>query len=127
MVRDPRITTWGVNSSGMAGANQDFYNMVHTPVLIVEGGPERHRLRRGGGRLCRHRQAEGAGHLFSKDLGHGGDLFEARGGDFTKINLAWLNWWLKGDQTVTGKGLLVGAGCPYCSNTAWEYKSKNIP
>ena len=40
---------------------------------------------------------------------------------------AWLNWWLKGDETATGKGLLVGAGCPYCSDGAWEYKSMNIP
>ena len=49
---------------------------------------------------------------FSKALGHGGDLFRRRGGDFTKINLAWLNWWLKDDQTATGKGLLVGAELP---------------
>lgn len=36
------------------------------------------------------------------------------GGDFTKINLAWLNWWLKGDLTAAGKGLLVGAdGCSW--------------
>ena len=30
------------------------------------------------------------------------------------------------DETATGKGLLVGAGCPYCSNAAWEYKSMNV-
>ena len=38
MVLDPRIITWGVNSSGMAGANQTYYDMVKTPVLFVEGG-----------------------------------------------------------------------------------------
>ena len=64
---------------------------------------------------------------FSKALGHGGDLFSARGGDFTKIDIAWLNWWLKDDETATGTGLLVGASCPYCSDSAWEYKSMNIP
>jgi hypothetical protein len=54
-------------------------------------------------------------------------LFSNRGGDFTKINLAWLNWWLKGDQGATGKGALVGAGCSYCSNNAWEVKSAHLP
>jgi hypothetical protein len=54
-------------------------------------------------------------------------LFSKNGGDFTKIDLAWLNWQLKGDLTATGKGLLVGSGCSYCSNSAWEVKSKNVP
>ena len=53
--------------------------------------------------------------LFSKALGHGGDLFAKNGGDFTKIDLGWLNWQLKGDETATGKGLLVGASCTYCT------------
>jgi len=127
MVLDSRITTWGVNSSGMKGAMQDYYAMIHTPVLFVEGGPSD--IAYDGG-------AEGYAAIaklnvpvlwFSKDLGHGGDLFSARGGDFTKINIAWLNWWLKGDETATGKGLLVGASCPYCSNATWEYKSMNVP
>src|SRR5690606_10309039 len=39
-VLDPRIVTWGVTSSGMAGATEEFYDPVHTPVLFVEGGPE---------------------------------------------------------------------------------------
>jgi hypothetical protein len=38
-VGDPRITTWGVTSSGMARVNADFYTRVRTPVLFVEGGP----------------------------------------------------------------------------------------
>jgi hypothetical protein len=127
MVLDSRITTWGVNSSGMAGANADYYAMIRTPVLFVEGGP---------GDIAYDGGAEGYAAIaklkfpvlwFSKDLGHGGDLFAARGGDFTKINIAWLNWWLKGDETATGKGLLVGGGCPYCSNAAWEYKSMSVP
>jgi len=127
MVVDPRITTWGLNSSGMKGAMQDYYAMVHTPVLFVEGGPSD--IAYDGG-------VEGYAAIamlnmpvlwLSKDLGHGGDLSQARGGDFTKIDLAWLNWWLKGDETATGKGLLVGASCPYCSNAAWEYKSMHLP
>jgi hypothetical protein len=64
---------------------------------------------------------------FSKDLGHGGDLFSKNGGDFTKINLAWLNWWLRGDEGPSGKGALVGSGCKYCSDNTWQVKSANLP
>jgi hypothetical protein len=126
-VLDPRIVTWGVNSSGMAGANQAFYDQIHTPVLFVEGGPSDSAYNGGLEGYNKIAMLDVPVLWFSKALGHGGDLFSARGGDFTKINIAWLNWWLKGDMTATGKGLLVGAGCPYCSDSAWEYKSANIP
>jgi hypothetical protein len=111
----------------MAGATQDFYDEVDTPVLFVEGGPSD---------MAYDGASEGYAAIsklnvpvlwFSKDLGHGGDLSSARGGDFTKINLAWLNWWLKGDETATGKSLLVGAGCTYCKDSAWQVQSANVP
>jgi hypothetical protein len=35
-----RIVTWGVNSSGMKGADQSYYDMIKTPVLFVEGGAD---------------------------------------------------------------------------------------
>lgn len=38
--------------------------------------------------------------LFSKQLGHGGDLFSKNGGDITKIDVAWLNWHLKSDESA---------------------------
>jgi len=127
MVLDPRITTWGVNSSGMAGAGADYYAMIHTPVLFVEGGTGDIAYDGGGEGYAAISKLNVPVLWFSKDLGHGGDLFSAHGGDFTKIDLAWLNWWLKGDESATGKGLLVGASCPYCSGGAWEYKSMNVP
>jgi len=124
---DPRITTWGINSSGLFGANQAFYKTIHTPVLIVLGGPDDIAYENGE-RDYDNISALGIPiMLFSKALGHGGDLFSKNGGDFTKIDLAWLNWWLKGDETATGKAALVGSGCTYCSNSAWEVKSKNLP
>lgn len=61
-----------------------------------------------------------------KTVGHGGDLGDRNGGDFTKVNLAWLNWQLKGDTTATGKGFLVGSSCTFGSNSNWETASKNI-
>jgi hypothetical protein len=127
MVLDARVTTWGVNSSGMAGAAQDFYDLVHTPVLFVEGGPSDMAYDGAGEGYTAISNLKVPVLWFSKDLGHGGDLSAARGGDFTKIDLAWLNWWLKGDETATGKGLLVGSGCTYCKDSAWEVKSANVP
>ncbi|HEY8925602.1 MAG TPA: hypothetical protein VIU64_14545, partial [Polyangia bacterium] len=122
---DPRITTWGLNSSGLLSGNAAFYKTIHTPVLIVLGGSDDIAYENGE-RDYTNISALGVPiMLFSKALGHGGDLFSARGGDFTKIDLAWLNWHLKGDETATGKGLLVGSGCSYCSNSAWEVKSMN--
>ncbi|HTQ03071.1 MAG TPA: hypothetical protein VMI54_04415 [Polyangiaceae bacterium] len=124
---DPRITTWGLNSSGMFSADQAFYKTVHTPVLVVLGGSGDIAYDNGE-RDYDNIAALGIPiMLFSKALGHGGDLFTKNGGDFTKIDVAWLNWWLKGDETATGKGLLVGSSCPYCSDSAWEVKSMNLP
>jgi hypothetical protein len=124
---DPRITTWGVTSSGMAGAPQSYYATVRTPVLFVEGGPSDSAYNGGKEGYAAISKLDLPVMWFSKDLGHGGDLTRAGGGDFTKINLAWLNWWLKGDETATGKGLLVGAGCTYCKDSAWEVMSSKIP
>lgn len=124
---DPRITTWGSTSSGTFNSNQALYQSVHTPVLIIEGGPSDIAYENG---LRDYESISPLGHpimFFSKDIGHGGDLFQRGGGDFTKIHLAWLNWWLKGDETASGKGLLVGAGCSYCTDNAWEVMSANVP
>lgn len=124
---DPRITTWGSTSSGTFSPNQALYDAVHTPVLIIEGGPSDIAYENG---LRDYDNISALGWpimWFSKDIGHGGDLFSAGGGDFTKINLAWLNWWLKGDESLTGKGLLVGDGCTYCTDSEWEVESANLP
>ncbi len=123
---DSRITTWGLNSSGLLSADATYLKKVHTPVLVVLGGSGDVAYTNG-----ERDYSTIAGNgipimLFSKALGHGGDLFGSHGGDFTKIDIAWLNWQLKGDTTATGKGLLIGSSCPYCSDSAWEVKSQNI-
>ena len=123
---DPRITTWGLNSSGLFGADQAFYKTVHTPVLIVLGGSGDIAYTNGERDYTNLAALGTPIMLFSKALGHGGDLFSSRGGDFTKIDLAWLNWQLKGDTGATGKGVLIGSGCTYCKDAAWEVKSMNI-
>ena len=124
---DPGITTWMLNSSGLFSADQALYKSIHTPVLIVLGGSDDIAYQNGK-RDYDNISALGIPiMLFSKALGHGGDLFQKNGGSFTSLDLAWLNWWLKGDQSETGKGFLVGDKCSICKDSAWETASKNVP
>jgi hypothetical protein len=123
---DPRMTTWGSTSSGTFSVDMALYNAVHTPVLIISGGPSDVAYENG---LRDYDNISALGipiMYFSKDIGHGGDLFQGGGGDFTKLHLAWLNWQLKGDDGATGMGVLVGAGCSYCSDSTWDVRSANL-
>lgn len=124
---DPRITTWGLNSSGLFSADQNLYKMVHTPVLIVLGGSADIAYQNGERDYMNISALGMPTMLFSKNgSNHGGDLMNGQG-DFGKIDIAWLNWWLKDDQTETGKGVLVGPSCKYCTDSGWEVKSANVP
>ena len=100
---------------------------VHTPVLIVLGGSNDIAYQNGENDYKAIAALGKPIMLFSKNgSNHGGDLYNGTG-DFSKIDLAWLNWWLKGDQGATGKGVLVGSTCTYCTDTTnWEVKSINI-
>jgi dienelactone hydrolase len=127
---DPRMTTWGHTSSGSFSVNQNFYDSIHTPVLIITGTADSLGANVNGQRDYDNIKARGdiPVMMFAKvGADHGGDLWAPNGGHFTKINLAWLNWWLKGDESATGKGMLVGGNCPYCKDNSWQIQSANLP
>jgi hypothetical protein len=107
-------------------ADQKLYDATHGPVFIVLGGKSDIAYENGKRDYENLSKLKWPIMLFSKDIGHGGDLFMG-GGNFNKLNLAWLNWWLKGDESATGKGFLVGDGCTLCKDSAWETASANIP
>ena len=113
---DPRFSAIGITSSGLMSANTALYAKIHTPFKIMNGGSSDIAYENG---LRDYDQISSRGIpivYFSKtSLGHGGDLGQARG-DFNKVNLAWLNWQLKGDTTTTGKGYLYGSTCSICTN-----------
>jgi hypothetical protein len=127
--KDSRITTWGLTSSGSFSANPTLWNAVHSPVLIIQGHKDETGAYDNG--LRDYNGIAPLGHpvmfLSHRNMGHGGDLWSANGGNFTRIHLAWLNWWLKDDLGSKGKGALVGAGCSWCSDSNWEVKSANLP
>jgi hypothetical protein len=123
---DPRFSAIGITSSGLMGSNDSLYDAIHTPFKIMNGGESDIAYENG---LRDYEEISSRGIpivYFSKtSAGHGGDLNQGRG-DFNLVNLAWLNWQLKGDEGATGKGFLYGSTCEFCSDSGWDYRSANI-
>jgi hypothetical protein len=123
---DPRFAAIGITSSGLMGANASLYSKFHTPFKVMNGGSSDIAYENG---LNDYEALSSRGIpsvYFSKtSAGHGGDLSQPKG-DFNKVNLAWLNWQLKGDETAAGKGFLVGSTCKFCTDSGWVYKSANL-
>jgi hypothetical protein len=123
---DPRFTAIGITSSGLMGSNNAVYEGIHTPFKIMNGGSSDIAYENG---LNDYEEISSRGIpivYFSKtSAGHGGDLGQGRG-DFNLVNLAWLNWQLKGDEGATGKAFLHGSTCEFCTDSGWEYMSANI-
>jgi hypothetical protein len=123
---DPRLSAVGITSSGQFNANASMYDKMHAPFKVMNGGSSDMAYENG---LRDYEEISSRGIpsvYFSKtSAGHGGDLGgkTGSGGDFTKVNLAWLNWQLKGDETATGKGFLVGASCTFCTDSGWDYQT----
>jgi hypothetical protein len=124
---DPRFAAIGITSSGLMSANDALYDKIHTPFKIMNGGSSDIAYDNG---LRDYDEISSRGKpitYFSKtSLGHGGDLGQARGA-FNLVNLAWLNWQLKGDMAATGRGYLDGASCTICTDSGWTHKSANLP
>jgi hypothetical protein len=123
---DPRFAAIGITSSGLMSANDALYDRIHTPFKIMNGGSSDVAYQNG---LRDYQEISSRGKpiiYFSKTTaGHGGDLSMGRG-DFNRVNLAWLNWQLKGDTGATGKGFLMGSTCQFCTHADWDYMSANI-
>jgi hypothetical protein len=123
---DPRFTAIGITSSGLMGPNAALYDAIHTPFKIMNGGSSDIAYENG---LNDYEAISSRGIpivYFSKSsAGHGGDLNQGRG-DFNRVNLAWLNWQLKGDEGATGKAFLHGPSCEFCTDSGWDYMSANI-
>jgi hypothetical protein len=125
---DPRFTAIGFTSSGLFSADAIVYKKIHTPFKIMNGGSGDMAYENG---LRDYNEISALGTVpilyFSKtSAGHGGDLGNGKG-DFNTVNLAWLNWQLKGDTGATGKALLVGPSCKFCKTSGWDFKSANLP
>lgn len=123
---DPRFTAIGITSSGLMGPNNSLYESMHAPFKIMNGGSSDIAYENG---LNDYEAISSRGIpivYFSKtSAGHGGDLGQGRG-DFNRVNLAWLNWQLKGDEGATGRAFLDGPTCEFCTDSGWDYMSANL-
>ena len=123
---DPRMTAVGQTSSGLTSAVASYYKTIHTPFKILLGGSGDVAYENGMRDYDQMVAVKVPVLLLSKNnAGHGGDLNNGKG-DFNTVNLAWLNWQLKGDTGATGKGLLMGPSCKFCTSSSWEYKSSGL-
>jgi hypothetical protein len=108
------------------GANNALYDKIHTPFKIMNGGSSDIAYENGLNDYEAIASRDIPIVYFSKtNQGHGGDLGQARG-SFNLVNLAWLNWQLKGDEGATGKGYLFGPTCTICTDSGWVYKTANF-
>jgi len=123
---DARFSAIGITSSGLMAANTALYDKIHTPFKIMNGGTSDIAYDNG---LRDYQEISKRGkptlYFSKKSLGHGGDLGQPRG-DFNRVNLAWLNWQLKGDMGATGKGYLYGATCTICTDAGWDHQAANV-
>jgi hypothetical protein len=126
-MKDPVLTTFMLNSSGQTSANQATIDAFQKPVLFLLGGSGDMAYANGKRDYEAIKTGAVPAMLVSTGVGHGGTYTQDNGGSFAQVDLAWLNWWLKGDTGATGKGYLVGSTCSICSNSAWEVASKNLP
>lgn len=121
---DPRLTTVLINNSGLLAPSDSIYDGIHTPMLILCGGPEDIAYPNGQRDYAAIDDVPIA--FINAPVGHGGTFFEDNGGDFARVDLAWLQWWLKGDLGATGKGMFVGENCGLCGDARWTLESKNL-
>ena len=117
---DPRLATVVLMNSGLFGPNQNVYNALHTPVAIFNGGPSDIAYENGA---RDYQNINSVPILFANlPVGHGATYHEDNGGEFARVGVAWLDWWLKGDQSDAGRGQFLGNNCGICGNWTVERK-----
>ena len=106
---DPRITTTVVCNSGvlpapsplrgMPALSKDDLKKFHGPVLYIIGGPSDIAYKNAMDDFARVSHVPIV--MTNHDVGHAGTYHLPRGGEFTRVALAWLDWHLKGKQEAS--------------------------
>jgi CubicO group peptidase (beta-lactamase class C family)/dienelactone hydrolase len=129
---DSRISTTVVCNSGvlpspspmrgMPPVTKDDLAKLHAPVLYIIGGPSDIAYSNAMDDFAR------VGHVpfavASLDVGHGGTYHQSRGGEFTRVALAWLDWQLKGKQA--GSRMFFGESGDAKLDPKWIFEAKNF-
>nr|WP_315382165.1 hypothetical protein [uncultured Sphingomonas sp.] len=129
---DPRVRAVIVHNSGVFkdGTNpirgitidKAALRRLHTPVLYIMGGPSDIAWPNGTDDFDRIDTVPAI--LSSIDVGHGGTFQDANGGRVTPVDVAWLEWQLRGDKGAAR--WFRGADCRLCTDPAWTVRRKRI-
>lgn len=94
---------------------------VHTPVLMVMGGPTDILWQLG---QETYNRLPVPVFLASIDRGHGLTMSDPHGGESSRLALAWLNWQLHGDRDAAR--MFTGEQCGLCTDAQWTVQRRGI-
>lgn len=129
---DPRIATTVVCNSGVLQSPSPYKGMpdlrkealkqFHAPVLYIMGGPSDIAYNNG---MDDFRRVDHVPIVMTNlDVGHGGTYSQPRGGEFTRVALAWLNWQLKGQADASK--LFLGPDSELSRDPNWSVEVKGF-
>ncbi|MCQ2112620.1 MAG: hypothetical protein MJY95_04675 [Bacteroidaceae bacterium] len=115
------MTNSGMGGMGMGGASPDNLNYLHGPILYIVGGPDD--VAYGNAEQDYNNIKVNVPVCFmSANVGHGGTFHLAHGGDYSRIMIAWLDWFFKGKK----EHLKLFRDCDPTGYSGWTVKSKNF-
>jgi dienelactone hydrolase len=126
---DPRVTVAIPFDSGLFSRDTQLYMKLHTPMAIVDAGPDDIAYDNGKADFDAIDTIPimFANYEFHSSFEHNaGFTDQDNSGVFGVLAIAWLNWWLFDDMGPTGKGYFVGDQCGVCS-TMWDIMWKMKP
>ncbi len=63
-------------------------------------------------------------HAWRNNTPHESSFFEPSGGEYAEITIKWLDWHLKGKQSL--KNVFIGKECDLCLNNSWNIRAKGF-
>jgi dienelactone hydrolase len=129
---DPRVSAVIIHNSGVFkdGGNpirgmtiaKSALTRLHTPILYVMGGPTDIAWPNGNDDFDRITAVPAI--IVSLEVGHGGTFRDKNGGRIAPVDVAWLDWQLRGD--VSDGRWFKGKTCRLCTDPAWTIRKKGI-
>ena len=120
---DPRVDTIGVFNAGVSEENLGDLQMLHGPVLLINGHERDFMMARSkatfdaiGTLPAFYGSRHGAGHTAT--------AYHVGGGEFANVATNWVRWQFKGDRKASE--MFVGAKCSLCTNSNWDVAAKNL-
>lgn len=129
---DPRISTTVVCNSGvlpnpspmaaMPPLTKEVLKIFHAPVLYIIGGPSDIAYKNAMDDFSRINHVPIA--MTNLNVGHAGTYARPRGGEFTRVALAWLDWQLKDRRDAST--MFLGEDSELNRDADWTVETKNF-